>query len=61
MKKKKYEKPSVEVVVLKQQGILCGSVTATMDGLFTEETLAPEFTMEDDFIFQEESFNFQGE
>ena len=54
MKRKLYEKPSVEVVELKQQGILCGSVTATMDGTFTEEPLAPEFTMEDDFSRQSE-------
>ena len=61
MKKKDYLKPTVQVVKLQQQGILCGSVTATMEGTFTEETLAPEFTMEDDFSFQEESFSFQGE
>ena len=54
MKRKQYEAPAAEVVELKQQGILCGSVTATMDGTFTEETLAPEFTMEDDFSFQGE-------
>ena len=41
MKKKKYEKPSVEVVVLKQTGMLMtsGPVNATMDGTFTEETI----------------------
>ena len=38
MKKKEYEKPSVEVVVLKQTGILMtsGQVNATMDGEFEE-------------------------
>lgn len=54
MKKKDYLKPTVQVVKLQQQGILCGSVTATMEGTFTEETLAPEFTIEDDFSFQGE-------
>ena len=43
-KKKLYEKPSIEVVVLKQAGMLMtsGSVDATMDGTWTEEPiLAP--------------------
>ena len=41
MTKKKYEKPSVEVVVLKQQPqLLAGSdVNATMNGTWTEETI----------------------
>ena len=41
MKKKQYEKPSVEVVVLKQQPqLLAGSdVNATMNGTWTEETI----------------------
>ena len=41
MKKKKYEKPSVEVVVLKHTGMLMtsGEVKATMDGTFTEEDI----------------------
>jgi hypothetical protein len=41
MKKKEYEKPSVEVVVLKQQPtLLAGSdVNATMNGTWTEETI----------------------
>ena len=41
MKKKQYEKPSVEVVVLKQTGMLMtsGNVNATMDGTFGEETI----------------------
>ena len=50
MKKKKYEKPSLEVVVLKQQPtLLAGSeqVNATMNGEFTEESASPE--MFDDF------------
>ena len=50
MKKKKYEKPSLEVVVLKQKPtLLAGSeqVNATMNGEFTEESASPE--MFDDF------------
>ena len=43
MKKKEYEKPSVEVVVLKQTGMLMtsGQVDATLnnDGAFTEEDI----------------------
>ena len=41
MKKKQYEKPSVEVVVLKHTGMLMtsGQVQATMDGTFTEEDI----------------------
>ena len=41
MKKKMYLKPSIEVVVLKQAGMLMmsGSVGATMDGTFGEETI----------------------
>ena len=41
MKKKEYEKPSVEVVELKQTGMLMtsGQVQATMDGEFTEEDI----------------------
>ena len=50
MKKREYEKPSVEVVVLKQTGMLMtsGNVNATMNGTFTEETLSREFDFEDD-------------
>ena len=45
MKKKEYEKPSLEVVVLKQQPTLLqssvnsGDVNATMDGTWQEEDL----------------------
>ena len=44
MKKKHYEKPSVEVVVLKQQPTLLqasmnGDVNATMNGTFEEEII----------------------
>ena len=42
MKKKMYEKPSMQVVQLKQQPqLLAGSeqVNATMDGTWTEETI----------------------
>ncbi len=40
-KKKKYEKPSVEVVVLKHTGMLMtsGEVKATMDGEWVEEDI----------------------
>ena len=40
MRKKDYERPSIEVVELKQQPqLLAGSVTATMDGTWTEEDI----------------------
>ena len=41
MKKKKYEKPSVEVLVLKQTGMLMtsGDVKATMNDTWTEEVI----------------------
>ena len=41
MKKKEYEKPSVEVVVMKQTGMLMtsGQVNATMNDTWTEETI----------------------
>ena len=44
MKKKQYEKPSLEVVVLNQQtallaGSVNGDVDATMDGTWSEETI----------------------
>ncbi len=50
MKRKQYEAPAAEVVELKIAGMLMtsGETTATMDGTFTEETLAPELTLEDD-------------
>ena len=40
-KKKLYEKPSIEVVVLKQAGMLMtsGDVDATMTGTWTEDTI----------------------
>ena len=49
--KKKYEKPSMEVFELQQQQqLLAGSqVDATMDGVFTEEELAPQLQLPDDF------------
>ena len=42
MKKKQYEKPSLEVVVMKQTGMLMtsvnsGDMNATMNGTFEEE------------------------
>ena len=47
MKKKHYEKPSVEVVELKQQqALLADSTTATMDTVWEEETLSREFGSE---------------
>ena len=56
MKKKFYEKPSVEVVVLKQQQALLvnGSVSATMNGTFTETDLAREAVFNDDDLFLED-------
>jgi hypothetical protein len=41
MKKKMYLKPSIEVVVLKQAGMLMtsGDVDATMTGTWTEDTI----------------------
>jgi len=46
MKKKKYEKPSVEVVELKQTGMLMssvnsGDVNATMETEWEEEIILP--------------------
>ena len=63
MKRKHYERPAAEVVELKIAGMLMtsGEIDATMDGTFTEETLAPEFTPENDFSFQEEFFSSQSE
>lgn len=56
MKKKFYEKPSVEVVVLKQQQALLvnGSVSASMDGTFTETDLAREAAFSNDDLFLED-------
>ncbi len=56
MKKKFYEKPSVEVVVLKQQQALLvnGSVSASMDGRFSETNLAREAVFNDDDLFLED-------
>ena len=49
MRKKNYLKPMMQVVKLQQQQhLLAGSVSATMDGTFTEEDLAPEFDFEDE-------------
>ena len=41
MKKKQYEKPSLEVVVMKQTGMLMtsGQVNATMNDTWTEEDI----------------------
>ena len=41
MKRKEYEKPAMQVVEVKQTGMLMtsGQVDATMDGTFTEETI----------------------
>jgi hypothetical protein len=41
MKRKKYEKPSVEVVVMKQTGMLMtsGQVNATMNDTWTEQDI----------------------
>ena len=56
MRKKNYLKPTMQVVKLQQQQqLLAGSVSATMDGTFTEEDLAPEFDFGDDFDFGDEA------
>ena len=49
MKKKEYERPSVEVVVLQHSGMLMtsGDVGATMNGEFTEQDAAREIDFED--------------
>ena len=49
MKRKQYEKPSIEVVVLKQAGMLMTSesVNATMDGTWTEQDASREIDFDD--------------
>ena len=54
MKKKSYLEPTMKVVKLQQQtqllaGSTTGDVSATMDGTFVEEDLAPEFGFESVF------------
>ena len=41
MQKELYEAPTISVVEMKQEGVVCtsGNVTATMDGIFIEETI----------------------
>ena len=41
MQKELYEAPTISVVEMKQEGVICtsGDVTATMDGIFSEETI----------------------
>ncbi len=36
-----YEAPTISVVEMKQEGVICisGDVNATMDGVFSEETI----------------------
>jgi hypothetical protein len=36
-----YEAPTISVVEMKQEGVICtsGEVTSTMDGIFMEETI----------------------
>jgi hypothetical protein len=50
MKKKEYLSPTIDIVELKHTGMLMtsGDVSASMDGTFTEEDLAPEFDFEDE-------------
>ena len=57
MRKKNYLKPMMQVVKLQQQQhLLAGSdVSATMNGTFTEEDLAPEFDFGNDFDFGDEA------
>ena len=49
MKKKEYERPSVEVVVLQHSGMLMtsGNVSATMDGTWTEQDASREIDFDD--------------
>ena len=53
MNKKNYLTPTMQVVKLQHTGMLMtsGDVTATMDGVFEEETLSRESIVEDDFDF----------
>ena len=39
--KELYKAPTISVVEMKQEGVICtsGNVTATMDGTFIEETI----------------------
>ena len=39
--KELYEAPTISVVEMKQEGVICtsGDVTATMNGVFSEETI----------------------
>ena len=41
MKKELYEAPTISVVEMKQEGVICtsGEVNATMNGVFSEETI----------------------
>ena len=41
MQKELYEAPTISVVEMKQEGVICtsGEVNATMNGVFTEETI----------------------
>ena len=55
MKKKSYLEQTMKVVKLQQQtqllaGSTTGDVSATMDGTFVEEDLAPEFGFESVFF-----------
>ena len=36
-----YEAPTISVVEMKQEGVICtsGEISATMDGIFMEETI----------------------
>ena len=41
MQKELYKAPTISVVEMKQEGVICtsGEVNATMNGVFTEETI----------------------
>ena len=57
MRKKSYLKPTMQVVKLQQQQqLLAGSVSATMNGTFTEEDLAREFDFGDEAVIVSEDF-----
>jgi len=39
MQKELYEAPTISVVEMKEEGVICTSVNATMNGVFSEETI----------------------
>lgn len=37
MQKELYKAPTVSIVEMKEEGVICQSIPATMDGIWTEE------------------------